>query len=112
MAENIVQTNLLQQHNQDYTMFAIEIIRHRMLPSPLDGLKPVHRRILYALFHDIKAKTPNARTVKTARVIGEVIGKYHPHGDASVNDAIKLVAKDRNVAKNEIYREVKLFPGT
>ena len=89
MAENIVQTNLLQQHNQDYTMFAIEIIRHRMLPSPLDGLKPVHRRILYALFHDIKAKTPNARTVKTARVIGEVIGKYHPHGDSSVNDAIK-----------------------
>ena len=89
MAENIVKTNLLKQHNQDYTMFAIEIIRHRMLPSPLDGLKPVHRRILYALFHDIKAKTPNARTVKTARVIGEVIGKYHPHGDASVNDAIK-----------------------
>ena len=89
MAEHIRQANLLEQHNQDYTAYAVEVIRHRVLPNPIDGLKAVHRRILYAMFHDIGIRTPTANTVKTARVIGDVIGKYHPHGDASVNDSIK-----------------------
>ena len=88
MAETISDVNLLKQHNEDYTGYAIYVARRRALPGVIDGLKPVHRKILYTLFHDFHLY-PSRETRKTQQIIGTVIGKYHPHGDSSVKDAIK-----------------------
>ena len=86
MPETIKEVNILKQHNDDFTAYAIYLARRRVLPDPRDGLKPVHRKILYALFNDFHAY---GHTVKTASVTGRVIEKYHPHGDTSVTEAIK-----------------------
>lgn len=88
MAETIKEINILEQHNADFTAYAIYLARRRVLPDPRDGLKPVHRKILYALFNDFHAIN-NKNTVKTASVTGRVIEKYHPHGETSVAEAIK-----------------------
>lgn len=85
MPEKIEEVNILQQSNQDMTSYSIYVARLRALPDPRDGLKPVHRRIMYALFKDLKSQ----KHIKTARVSGTVIGKYHPHGNTSVEAAIK-----------------------
>jgi DNA gyrase subunit A len=75
-----------------YLDYAMSVIVARALPDARDGLKPVHRRILYAM-HDmgIRANTPHR---KSARIVGEVLGKYHPHGDTSVYDAMVRMAQD------------------
>ena len=88
MAETISEENLLKMHNDDYTAYAVSVARERAIPSAVDGLKPVHRKILYTMFHDFTLY-PNKATKKTARVGGTVMGKYHPHGDMSIYDAIK-----------------------
>lgn len=88
MSENIRQVNIKDQHDKDYIGYIIYVARRRALPSPIDGLKPVHRRILYTMFHDFHLY-PSGGTRKTQQIIGTVIGKYHPHGDAGVKDAIK-----------------------
>ena len=84
--ETIKNVNVATQHNDDYRGYAIYVIRQRAIPDYRDGLKLVHRRILFAMYHDLRATHSK---IKTLRVIGEVLGKYHPHGDSSVNDAIK-----------------------
>ena len=89
MSEQIIPVNMLKQHNMDYSEYIIYLVRHRVLPNPIDGLKNVHRRILYSLFKDFHMNKHNCKTIKTSRVSGHVIGKYHPHGPASVEDAIK-----------------------
>lgn len=68
-----------------YLDYAMSVLKGRAIPAIEDGLKPVHRRILYAM-HDM-GLVPNAKHVKSARVVGEVLGKYHPHGDTSAYDA-------------------------
>jgi DNA gyrase subunit A len=73
--------------------YAIETILDRALPDVRDGLKPVHRRILYAMGEDL-GLTHNRPHKKSARVVGEVLGKYHPHGDTSVYDAMVRMAQD------------------
>ena len=88
MPENISEENLLKMHNNDYTHYAVYVARRRALPGIIDGLKPVHRKILYAMFKDHHLY-PGVQFMKTMRIIGTVTGKYHPHGDASVKDAIK-----------------------
>ncbi len=75
-----------------YLAYAMSVVRSRALPQVEDGLKPVQRRILYAM-HDMRL-APGAKHVKSARVVGDVIGKYHPHGDSSVYDAMVRVAQD------------------
>ncbi|MDR2690473.1 MAG: DNA topoisomerase IV subunit A [Azoarcus sp.] len=75
-----------------YLAYAMSVVRSRALPQVEDGLKPVQRRILYAM-NEMRLAA-SARHVKSARVVGDVIGKYHPHGDSSVYDAMVRVAQD------------------
>src|SRR6188472_2503223 len=75
-----------------YLAYALSTIMHRALPDARDGLKPVHRRLLYAM-QQLRLD-PGAAFKKSARVVGDVIGKYHPHGDQSVYDALVRLAQD------------------
>ncbi len=77
---------------QAYLDYAMSVIVSRALPDARDGLKPVHRRILYAM-HDM-GLTPDSAYKKSARIVGEVLGKYHPHGDMAVYDAMVRMAQD------------------
>src|SRR3989440_1788399 len=72
--------------------YAMSVIVARALPDARDGLKPVHRRILYSMYE--QGHTPEKKHVKSARVVGDVIGKYHPHGDQSIYDAMVRMAQD------------------
>ncbi|MCB0129484.1 MAG: hypothetical protein KDD78_01490, partial [Caldilineaceae bacterium] len=83
-------TSTMQEAYLDYAM---SVIVSRALPDVRDGLKPVHRRILYAMFHDL-GLTSNKPHKKSARIVGEVLGKYHPHGDTAVYDAMVRMAQD------------------
>src|SRR6202521_2593591 len=75
-----------------YLAYALSTIMHRALPDARDGLKPVHRRVLYAM-RQLRLD-PGAAFKKSARVVGDVIGKYHPHGDVAVYDALVRLAQD------------------
>jgi DNA gyrase subunit A len=77
---------------RSYLDYAMSVIVARALPDARDGLKPVHRRILYSM-HE-QGHTPDKKYVKSARVVGDVIGKYHPHGDQSIYDAMVRMAQD------------------
>ena len=81
-----------EEMSRDYIDYSMSVIVGRALPDVRDGLKPVHRRCLFAM-HEL-GTTFNSKHVKSARVVGEVIGKYHPHGDSSVYDAIVRLAQD------------------
>ena len=84
--------NIEEEMSRDYIDYSMSVIVGRALPDVRDGLKPVHRRCLYAM-HEL-GNSWNTKHVKSARVVGEVIGKYHPHGDLSVYDAIVRLAQD------------------
>ena len=84
--------NIEVEMSRDYLDYSMSVIVGRALPDVRDGLKPVHRRCLFAM-HEL-GTTSNVKHVKSARVVGEVIGKYHPHGDSSVYDAIVRLAQD------------------
>src|SRR3978361_2321616 len=88
----IQETHLKDALSERYLSYARPPIRSRSLPDVRDGLKPVHRRLIYAM-HQLKLD-PAAGFKKCARVVGDVIGKYHPHGDASVYDALVRMAQD------------------
>ena len=75
-----------------YLSYAMSVIVSRALPDVRDGLKPVHRRILYSM--DELNMRPGSSYKKSARLVGEVLGKYHPHGDTSVYDAMVRLAQD------------------
>ncbi len=81
-----------EEMKRSYLDYAMSVIVSRALPDVRDGLKPVHRRILYAM-HDLNMRY-NAPYKKSARIVGEVLGKYHPHGDSSVYDAMVRMAQD------------------
>ncbi|RIK16838.1 MAG: DNA gyrase subunit A, partial [Anaerolineae bacterium] len=81
-----------QEMRSSYLDYAMSVIVARALPDARDGLKPVHRRILYAMY-DMGLR-PNTPHRKSARIVGEVLGKYHPHGDSSVYDAMVRMAQD------------------
>src|SRR3989344_422532 len=89
--DHIVQRNISTEMREAYLDYAMSVITSRALPDVRDGLKPVHRRILYAMHR--MGLTPTARFRKSATVVGEVLGKYHPHGDASVYDAMVKLAQ-------------------
>lgn len=92
MANNIQQTEITTEMKRAYLDYAMSVIVSRALPDVKDGLKPVHRRILYAMYK--MGLTSTARFSKSAGVVGEVLGKYHPHGDASVYEAMARLAQD------------------
>ncbi|MBD2484357.1 DNA topoisomerase (ATP-hydrolyzing) subunit A [Planktothrix sp. FACHB-1365] len=88
----IIPTDLRNEMQQSYLEYAMSVIVGRALPDARDGLKPVHRRILYAM--NELGLTPDRPFRKCARVVGEVLGKYHPHGDVAVYDALVRMAQD------------------
>ena len=88
----IVPVNLEHEMKNSYIDYAMSVIVARALPDVRDGLKPVHRRILYAMQEAGMGSTKPYK--KSARIVGEVLGKYHPHGDSSVYDAIVRMAQD------------------
>lgn len=90
--DRIIPTDLRSEMQQSYLEYAMSVIVGRALPDARDGLKPVHRRILYAM-HEL-GLTPERPFRKCARVVGEVLGKYHPHGDTAVYDALVRMAQD------------------
>lgn len=89
--ERIVPTDLRNEMSRSYLEYAMSVIVGRALPDARDGLKPVHRRILYAM-HEL-GLSPDRPFRKCARVVGEVLGKYHPHGDTAVYDALVRMAQ-------------------
>jgi DNA gyrase subunit A len=88
----VKQINIDQEMRESYLSYAMSVIVSRALPDARDGLKPVQRRILYAMY-DMGLR-PDTAYRKSARVVGEVLGKYHPHGDQSVYDAMVRMAQD------------------
>ncbi len=90
--ENIIPTSLHTEMQRSYLEYAMSVIVGRALPDARDGLKPVHRRIIYAM-HEL-GLVPERPFRKCARVVGDVLGKYHPHGDQSVYDALVRLVQD------------------
>src|SRR6218665_2703789 len=90
--DRIIEINIEEQMKKAYIDYSMSVIVGRALPDVRDGLKPVHRRILYAM-NDLGINY-NRPYKKSARVVGEVLGKYHPHGDGSVYDAMVRMAQD------------------
>src|SRR5436853_6594088 len=90
-AANIQPVNIEEEMRRSYLDYAMSVIIGRALPDVRDGLKPVHRRILYAM-HDMGI-LHNRKYVKCAKVVGECLGKYHPHGDSAIYDALVRMAQ-------------------
>ena len=91
LAKEIIPVNLEDEMRRSYLDYAMSVIVGRALPDVRDGLKPVHRRVLYAM-HELGAHS-NKPYYKSARIVGDVIGKYHPHGDQSVYDTLVRMAQ-------------------
>ena len=90
--QKIIQSELVHEMETSYIEYAMSVIVGRALPDVRDGLKPVHRRILYAMYED--NLTSDKPFKKSATCVGDVLGRYHPHGDASVYDAMVRLAQD------------------
>ncbi|MBU6417904.1 MAG: DNA gyrase subunit A, partial [Xanthomonadaceae bacterium] len=90
-ASEVIRVNIEDEMRQSYLDYAMSVIVGRALPDVRDGLKPVHRRVLFAM--NELGNAWNKSYKKSARVVGDVIGKYHPHGDSSVYDAIVRMAQ-------------------
>lgn len=93
--EKIVNIDIKQEMQNSYIDYAMSVIVSRALPDVRDGLKPVHRRILYAM--NELGFTPDKAYRKCARIVGDVLGKYHPHGDSSVYNALVRMAQDFSI---------------
>src|SRR5210317_1408088 len=91
LAKEVLPVNLEDEMEQSYLDYAMSVIIGRALPDARDGLKPVHRRVLYAM--SVLGNDWNKAYKKSARVVGDVIGKYHPHGDSAVYDTIVRMAQ-------------------
>jgi len=94
-APNIIRVNIEDEMRSSYMDYAMSVIIGRALPDVRDGLKPVHRRVLYTM-HET-GNRHNAPYKKSARIVGDVMGKYHPHGDAAIYDTIVRMAQDFNM---------------
>jgi len=92
LKKGIIETEISGEMKKSYLDYAMSVIVSRAIPSIEDGMKPVQRRILYAM-HQMGLK-PGSQTKKSARVVGEVMGKYHPHGDSSIYEAMVRMAQD------------------
>ena len=90
--QRIVESPLVPEMEKSYIEYAMSVIKSRALPDVRDGLKPVHRRILYAMYED--NLTSDKPFKKSATCVGDVLGRYHPHGDGSVYDALVRLARD------------------
>ena len=88
----IIDVDIEKEMKQSFLAYSMSVIVARALPDVRDGLKPVHRRILYTMFED--GLSPDKAYIKCANTVGSVLGRYHPHGDASVYDALVRLAQD------------------
>src|SRR6516165_3109081 len=93
MAEQIDQVSIAKETRKSYLIYALSVITSRALPDVRDGLKPVQRRILYTMYHDLHLHA-DGRALKCAKIVGSVIGNYHPHGDGAAYDALARMAQD------------------
>ena len=93
MAENIQSVSITEETRRRYLNYALSVITSRALPDVRDGLKPVQRRILYTMYHDLRLYS-DGRPAKCARIDGEVTGKYHPHGTIPAYEALVRLAQD------------------
>jgi DNA gyrase subunit A len=93
MPENIQTVSIARETHERYLRYAMSVIMSRALPDVRDGLKPVQRRILYTMYNDLRLHF-DGRTMKSARIVGEVMGKYHPHGDTALYDALVRMSQD------------------
>lgn len=89
---NIIELPLEEAMPDNYLPYAVEVAKERALPDVRDGLKPVHRRILYGAY--LLKAFPDRQYMKSARIVGDIMGKFHPHGDSSVYDAMTILAQD------------------
>ena len=94
--EKIIQINISDEMKSAYIDYSMSVIVSRALPDVRDGLKPVHRRVLYGML-DLGVLS-NRPYKKSARIVGEVLGKYHPHGDSSVYDTMVRMAQHWSLA--------------
>ncbi len=95
VGKNVIPININDEMKKSYIDYAMSVIVGRALPDVRDGLKPVHRRILYAMRE--LGLTPDKSYRKSARIVGDVLGKYHPHGDAAVYDTMVRLAQDFSI---------------
>lgn len=93
--ERLIDVNIEDEMKESYIDYAMSVIVGRALPDVRDGLKPVHRRILYSMFE--LGMTPDKAYRKSARIVGDVLGKYHPHGDTAVYDSMVRMAQDFSI---------------
>src|ERR1700749_1540250 len=94
-SENIQPINIEEEMRRSYLDYSMSVIIGRALPDVRDGLKPVHRRILFGMYELGLTSTKGYR--KCAKIVGEVLGKFHPHGDTPVYDALVRLAQDFNM---------------
>lgn len=93
MTETIQPTSIVSETRERYLKYALSVITARALPDVRDGLKPVQRRILYTMYHDLHLHA-DARPKKCSKIAGDVMGNYHPHGDAAIYEALVRLAQD------------------
>src|SRR5205085_2077827 len=93
MAETIQPVSIIHETRRRYLNYALSVITSRALPDVRDGLKPVQRRILYTMYHDLHTYA-DARPRKCSKIVGDVMGNYHPHGDAAIYEALVRLAQD------------------
>ena len=90
--DKLEQNNIVKEVQDSFLDYSMSVITARAIPDLRDGLKPVHRRILYSMYES--GYTPDKPHKKSARIVGDVMGKYHPHGDSSIYEAMVRMAQD------------------
>ena len=90
--DRLEQNNIVTEVRDSFLDYSMSVITARAIPDLRDGLKPVHRRILYSMFES--SYTPDKPHKKSAKTVGEVMGNYHPHGDSSIYEAMVRMAQD------------------
>src|SRR3984885_14522087 len=93
MAEEIIPASIVEETRKRYLTYALSVIMSRALPDVRDGLKPVQRRILYTMYHDLHLHA-DERPRKCAKIAGDVTGNYHPHGTVPAYEALARLAQD------------------
>ncbi len=101
-ADQLQFVSISDETRRRYLNYAMSVIMSRALPDVRDGLKPVQRRILYVMYNELRL-TPDAKFVKSSRIVGDTIGKFHPHGDQAIYDALVRLAQDFTYRENLVH---------
>ena len=93
MANTVIPVNIADEARSRMLRYMVSVVRGRALPDVRDGLKPVQRRILYAMYHDLRL-TNDKKPLKSAKIVGDVMGNYHPHGDGALYEALVRMSQE------------------